>query len=304
MRRFNIHLFHVTIGLFGFLHFTNLHAQKPVVAIFANDEKAKENSDSGEFWIIQLDEPSPNLTVKIKIEGTASDGLDYRCFSDTWKVNKRKTFKVLPINDGILEGDETVKITILESPDYDIEEIHKSATVTIQDNSLPDVEFLTPSSVGKEARSNVDIKVALSKAFIKEIELDYSVQGVVAEQNTDFKLNSGTLIIPAGKTEASINLKVIDDNEAEGDETVVIRLHNAKNANIETQHAHYYTIQNDDGVYTESVVYDRIYGALLGFRAGCSMGAVTEFNWDQQRSKATFGLLEDFKPFVHYGDSW
>jgi hypothetical protein len=304
MRHFKILFCLVIFYLFGLVNQTHLYAQKPVVAIFANDEKAKEAGDSGEFWIVQLDEPSPNLTVKIKIEGTASDGIDYRCFSDTWKVNKRESFKILPIDDGLLEGDETVKITLIESPDYSIEEIHNSATVTIQDNSLPDVEFAAPSSGGMEANENVNIKVVLSEPYNDEIELDYSVQGVIAEQNIDFKLKSGTLVIPAGEKEAFLNLKILDDDLAEGDETVVIRLYNAKNANIETTHAHYYTIQNDDGEFTESAVYDRIYGALIGFRAGCSMGAITEFNWSMQRSESTFGLLDEFKPFVHYGDSW
>ena len=293
-----------TLSVFVLLFSVNLYAQKPVVAILAWDEKAKESSDAGEIQIIQLGEPVPGLTVRIKMEGTASDGLDYRCFSDTWKINKTKSFKILPIDDNLLEGDETVKVSLVESSDYTIEEIHKSATVTIQDASLPDVEFATPSSTGEEANENAEIKVILSKSFNKNVEIDYTVQGVIAENGVDFQLKPGTLVIPAGKKEAAIQLKVTDDNKAEGDETVVIRLNKARNANIETNHAHYYTIKNDDGAFTKSKVYDRILGALLGFRAGCAMGAVTEFNWDQQRSESTFGLLDEFKPFVHYDDSW
>ena len=290
--------------LLALLVSTNLNAQKPVVAILTWDEKAKEASDPGEIWIVQLGEPTQDLTVKIKIEGTASDGIDYRCFSDTWKLDKLERFKILPIDDGLEEGDETVIVSLLESSDYTIEDIHNSAIVTIQDNSLPDVEFAKPSSGGEEAKENADLKITLSKVYKEDVELDYTVQGVMAEQGKDFKLNAGTLVIPSGKTEASIALKIIDDNEAEGDETVVIRLHEARNANIETRHAHYYTIKNDDGDLTESVVYDKILGTLAAFRAGCSMGATTEYNWDQQRIESTFGLVDDFIPFVHYGDSW
>lgn len=67
----------------------------------------------------------------------------------------------------------------------------------------------------------------------------------LAIEGKDFQLNAGTLVFSVGTTEASIKLKIIDDNEAEDDETVVIRLQEAKNANIETNHAHYYTIKND-----------------------------------------------------------
>ena len=34
------------------------------------------------------------------------------------------------------------------------------------------------------------------------------------------------------------------------------------------------------------------------------MGAATEYNWPQDRIESIFGLLDEFKPFVHYGDSW
>jgi len=72
-----------TLSVFALLFSINLYAQKPVVAILAWDEKAKESGDAGEIQIIQMGEPVHDLTVKIKIEGTASDGLDYRCFSNT-----------------------------------------------------------------------------------------------------------------------------------------------------------------------------------------------------------------------------
>lgn len=304
MKHYKVTIRLIAFGLLALLSSTNLYAQKPVVAILTWDEKAKEASDPGKIWIVQLGEPTPDLKVRIKIEGTASDGIDYRCFSDTWKLDKMKRFKILPIDDGIEEGDETVTVSLLESPDYSIENIHKSATVTIQDNSLPDVEFAKPSSAGEEANENADLKITLSKAYKEDVELDFTVQGVMAEQCKDFELNAGKLVIPSGVTEASIALKIINDSEAEGDETVVIRLHEARNANIETRHAHYYTIKNDDGILTESVVYDKILGVLLGFRAGCSMGATTEYNWDQQRIESTFGLVDDFTPFVHYDDSW
>lgn len=304
MKKYKNKIGWVILCVFSFLFSVDLYAQKPVVAILAWDDKAKEASDPGEIQIIQLGDPVPDLTVRIKTEGTASDGLDYRCFNDTWKVNKIKSFKVLPVDDGILEGDETVKVSLVESPDYTIEKTHKSATVTIQDASLPDVDFETPSSTGLEASENVELNVILSKPFNKDVDLDYTVQGVIAENGTDFQLKPGTLVIPAGNTKAAIHLKVLNDDKAEGDETVVIRLSKAKNANIGRNHSHYYTIINDDGAFTKSEVYDRILGALLGFRAGCSMGAVTEYNWPQQRIKSTFGLLDEFKPYVHYNDSW
>jgi len=304
MRRFNGMIYLLALSLFTLLSDADLFAQKPLVAIVASDEKAKESNDSAEMHLIQVGKYKSNLTVKVKIEGTASNGLDYRCFDYTWKINKSKSFKIHPIDDGILEGDETVTVSLVESPDYTIEDIHKSATIIIQDSSLPDVEFAAPSSNGEESDENVEIKITLSKPFDEKVELDYTVQGVLAEQGKDFQLNSGKLIIPAGATEASIAMKIMDDKEADGDETVVIRLQKAKNANIAINDAHYYTIQDDDGVLSESVVYDRMLGTLLGFRAGCAMGAATEYNWSLDHMETIFEQVQEFRPYVHYGDSW
>ena len=57
----------IGFGLFAILFSTNLYAQKPVVAILSWDEKAKEAGDPGEIWIVQLGEPTPDLTVKVTV---------------------------------------------------------------------------------------------------------------------------------------------------------------------------------------------------------------------------------------------
>jgi ADP-ribosylglycohydrolase len=293
------------LSLLSILFFSAcLVAQKPAVAIVEWDNKAKEGNDHGEVRIVQMGDPLPGLVVHIKIDGTAANGVDYRAISSTWQMDKMVKLAILPTQDGIPEGDETLRFELLESPDYTIEPQHGSATVTILDEELPDIEFFIPASTAYESKENVALKIVLSKAYSEETAVDYTVQGVLAENGKDFLLEPGTLVIPAGKMEASINLKIIDDTEAEDDETVVIRLGKTRNANMGTTDSHYYTIRNDDGELSRSIVYDRLYGALLGFRAGCAMGAATEYNWPQKQLEETFGLVDEFIPYVHYADTW
>lgn len=277
---------------------------KPMVAILSSDDIAKEGADYGEFWIVQLGEPKANLEVNLKIGGTATEGIDYRSFQDRWTVGKRTTIRVLPIDDEITEGDETVQITLIGSEAYLVEKEHSSAILTIQDNFLPDVEFAASSSGGNESVSIQNIKVVLSAPSEEDVLINYAVQGVVAKQGGDFTVAEDHIRIPAGNNSGYIPIRITDDDVPEGDETVVVRLEEAVNANISTRYSHYYTIRNDDGAFTDSPVYDRILGALIGFRAGSSMGAITEYNWSMQRSQAVFGLLDTFRPYVHYGDSW
>jgi len=281
-----------------------LSAQKPTVAVVVWDDRAKEGEDLGEIRVYQLGEPVQGLKVKVSYEGAASDGFDYRCYSNVLEVDKYRSFVVRPIHDGMVEGPEDVTVRILESDAYIIDPEYSKASVIIQDGDIPDVEFEVPSSIHKEAHEEVEVGIKLSWAFDKDVEVDFSVQGVLAVEGEDFQVGSSRLIIPAGEERTSIKLRILDDDVPEDEETVVIRIVGVKNANIATTESHYYTIKNDDGEPDRSIVYDRIYGALIGFRAGCSIGASTEYNWPQDRIQEIFGFQDKFLPFKHYGDTW
>jgi ADP-ribosylglycohydrolase len=279
-------------------------AQKPIVAAVVWDDRAKEGEDLGELRIYQLGDPVPGLKVKVSYEGTASDGYDYRCQPNVFQVDKYKQIVVRPIHDSIVEGIEELRVRILEDDAYEIDPEHKQASVFIQDGDIPDVEFTASSSIYDEALEEAEVGVSLSRTWEEDIVIEYSVQGVLAEEGEDFRFDSNKLVIPAGESRAFIKFRVINDEVAEDEETVVIRILGANMANIATIESHYYAIRNDDGEPARSVVYDRIYGATLGFRAGCSMGAFTEYNWPQDRIQEIFGHVDSFHPYKHYGDTW
>jgi ADP-ribosylglycohydrolase len=279
-------------------------AQKPRVAAVVWDEKAKEGQDLGEIRIYQLGEPVEGLHVKIRYEGTAREGFDYRCYNNELEVGKYHKIVVRPILDGLVEGPEEVTVRILESDDYEIDPEFRKASATIFDGDIPDVEFEKPSSVNEESNEKASVNILLSRASDQDVELRFHTQGVLAVEGEDYEFDSHMLVIPAGKTKASIDFRVKDDDEPEDEETVVLRLTGAKNANVATTESHYYTIRNDDGEPERSLIHDHIYGALLGFRAGCAMGAITEYNWPQDRIREIFGFQDEFLPYKHYGDTW
>lgn len=292
------------LTMFLILVSTALLAQKPTVSIVVWDGKIKEGQAVGDIRIYQLGEPVPGLDVKIKCEGKAREGIDYRALGNSMKVDKFTRMIIRPILDGLVEGPEDLIIRILESDDYEIDERHSEVSLTIFDGDLPDIEFVRPSSVNDEAIEEAEVKIRLSGAYEKDIELYYSVQGVLAEEGDDFQFPSNRLLIPAGQSQASIKFQVKDDTVSEDDETVVIRLTGAENANIGTVESHYYTIRNDDGEPARSIVYDKIFGAVLGFRAGCAMGAITEYNWPLNQMEEVFGFHDELIPYKHYDGTW
>lgn len=281
-----------------------LWAQKPTVAIVAWNGKIQEGKAAGEIRIYQLGDPEPGLQVKIKCIGTAREGIDFRAMENSYTVEKFSRIIIRPIYDGIVEGPEDMTIRLCESSDYDIDKRHSEVSLTILDGDQPDIEFIKPSSIMEEAIEEAEVKIRLSKTFERDIKLTYSVQGVLATEGEDFYFNSKNIVIQAGQMEASINFQVFNDTVPEDDETVVIRLTGADNANIGTTESHYYIIRNDDREPSRSAIYDKIYGAVLGFRAGCAMGAITEYNWPQDRMEEIFGFQDEFIPYKHYDGTW
>jgi len=294
----------MTVGLL--LPATVILAQKPKVAIVVWDGNAKEGQNIGTFRLYQIGEPVSNLKVKIKCEGTASEGLDYRSLGlgNVQEINKYNEIHIRPISDGLVEGTEEVTIRILESDEYEIVKEYSQASFNILDDAFPDIEFQMPASINEEANESAEVKVILSDTFDEVIELTYSVQGVLATEGEDYLFNSKKLIIPAGKKESFIKFDIKNDAVPEDDETIVLRMVSAKNANIATTESHYYTIKNDDGEPERSIIYDKIYGTLLGFRAGCAMGAITEYNCSQDRIQEMFGFQDKFIPYKHYSGAW
>lgn len=294
------------LGMIAWLMFTgsDMLAQKPVVAAVAWDDRAKEGEDLGELRVYQLGEPLPGLKVRVSYEGTAQNGYDYRCYSDVLEIDRYGKFVVRPILDGMVEGDESVELRILPDDAYIIDPEHAKASVVIQDGDIPDVSFVTPSSIHDEAVEKAEVGVMLSGTWDEDILVEYSAEGVLAREGEDFVIDTRLLVIPAGERTATIKFRVKDDPLPEDEETVVFRLEKANRANISTVESHYYAIRNDDGEPERSEVYDRMMGTLIGFRAGCSMGAFTEYNWPQDRIKEIFGHVDSFHPFKHYGDTW
>ena len=110
----------------------------------------------------------------------------------------------------------------------------------------PKVSFANNSSTGAESVTSADIPVNLSQASTQTVTIDYSITGT-ATAGTDYTLANGTLTFTPGSTSEDITIaSIINDMMVEADETVIVTLSNATNANLGTNTSHTYTITNDD----------------------------------------------------------
>jgi hypothetical protein len=109
----------------------------PKVGIKATDSKASEpGRNKGKFVITRTGKTSKPLTVYYKVAGTANSGIDYKKLPGKLTILKGKasaSFYVKPMDDRTKERKETVKVTLVSKPSYQIG-TPASATVTIADN--------------------------------------------------------------------------------------------------------------------------------------------------------------------------
>jgi K319L-like, PKD domain/PKD domain/Calx-beta domain len=111
-----------------------------LVSVTAIDASASESgSDPGVFRLARTGSAAAALTVGYSIAGTATNGVDYTTISGTIVIPAAQAFAdltIAPIPDGVVEGSETVIVTVLDTADYDVG-TPASATVTIGDTTDP-----------------------------------------------------------------------------------------------------------------------------------------------------------------------
>jgi hypothetical protein len=109
----------------------------PRVLIRATDGYASEpGKNKGRLVISRIGDTSKPLTVYYKVTGTAKSGSDYRKLPGKLIIPKgkaRASFYVKPTDDSTRERKETVKVTLVKRPSYQIGK-PASAMVSIVDN--------------------------------------------------------------------------------------------------------------------------------------------------------------------------
>jgi hypothetical protein len=110
------------------------------VSIAASDAAAAEaGSDPGIFRISRTGSTAAALTVSYTVAGSATNGTDYTPnLTGTATIPVGAAFvdvTITPVDDTLVEGDETVILTLVDTADYDLGSA-TTATVTIADNDV------------------------------------------------------------------------------------------------------------------------------------------------------------------------
>ncbi|WP_291963763.1 Calx-beta domain-containing protein, partial [Maribacter sp.] len=237
--------------VFGFL-FLGAFSQSAYAQTVSveNDQNGLEGSlVNGRFEVVVEPFFDGDVVVEYTVQtsSTAISGTDFSPLSGSVTVNSdfftggSTTVFVLPIDDSLVEGDETVIIKLSPSNDYDIDSANDEATVIIADDDFGEVSVeadRTEAIEGATAAADwgrFRIRLDKENNTGDDIVVSYAFSGTATYggASEDFTINGnaltgviieGNAIVANGSSVSNMNIIPIDDNLVEGDETVQLRL--------------------------------------------------------------------------------
>ncbi len=153
-----------------------------------------------------------------------------------------------------------------------------SATAALPEASINNI------SQNRSATNTVfHFSVSLSKPAAGEVSIHYSTAAGTAAENTDYKPASGTLTIPANKSDATIDVEITGDSLRKPNQEFYVQLDNPKNCTLKTAKGTC-TIVNENGLYfpvdnTGYTTPNTYPGYTLAWNDEFSNNTVNTANW-------------------------
>ncbi|HET6427529.1 MAG TPA: Calx-beta domain-containing protein, partial [Phycisphaerae bacterium] len=185
---------------------------------------------AGTVEISRGDRTDGDLTVYYTVSGTAGAEEYAETLSGSVVIPDGQSstgLTITPVDDGDIEPDQTVTVTLAEDPAYTVAPVG-SATVTIVSDDLPTVTLAADDAGAAERGQDVGTFVVArageGELTDEPLTVWYSVAGSATEGDDYTGTSTRQVIIPAGQVSSSITILPTDDAQAEADETVILSL--------------------------------------------------------------------------------
>jgi hypothetical protein len=204
------------------------------------------------------------LTVSYTLSGKAISGEDYTASTNTVTFaagETTATVSIDPINDGILEGSESVVLTLESKPAYNLSDRGRQSRIAIADDINTIVDLPPTVSIdnitqreGNSGTTKATFNVTLNKASELDVTVDYEIKENTAKAGEDFfAAFTNTLVFAPGEVSKEVTIDIVGDRVDEPDETFQVVLSEPTNATLSNESAAIATIVNDDPLVSLSV---------------------------------------------------
>jgi acetyl esterase/lipase len=217
--------------VYDFLDQVLLGAVSQKVRVDATAPSAAEPGTDGAFTITRTGGTSGSLLVRWVLSGTATAGADFTLGTSSVILPAGVASATVPVpalDDSLVEGDETITMSLVSDPAFRIESTGASATITLADDEspsgLPVATVSASDSLAAETGANDGaFLITRSGDTSASLIVKYSVSGT-ATNGSDFATLSGSITIPAGQASSTLALTPVDDTAYEVSETAIVSL--------------------------------------------------------------------------------
>lgn len=136
---------------------------RPLVGVQASDGSISEAGDTGEFTFTRTGSLDAPLAVSYAVSGSATPGRDYYRLGGTVTIAAGQSSVTLPVNpiaDGLVEGTETLVVSVTATDGVGVLAGSESASVSVTDGSTT-VSNQAPDAVNDSAATDEDTPVAM-----------------------------------------------------------------------------------------------------------------------------------------------
>lgn len=220
-----------------------------VVTVTTTDNQASEaGGNTANFLVTRTGSLAANLVVNYFLSGPATNGVDFNALSGAVTIPAGRataTITVTPINDALVEGDETVVLTLASTPACNVGN-PGTATVVIQDNELPSVTLTETDATASEPGTDTGLFTFSRTGATNEPLTVYFVVTGTAVNGADYEAIGTSIEIPAGASNAPLVITPLDDAVREADQKVTLQLLPGAGYNPGTTALRSVTIKDDD----------------------------------------------------------
>ncbi|MGI8966813.1 MAG: Calx-beta domain-containing protein, partial [Limisphaerales bacterium] len=178
----------------------------------------------------------------------ASNGVDYATLSGSVIIPAGLTstnITITPINDSLLEGDESVIISLASNPGYNVGS-PGSATLFIRDDEKVTVSVTATDSSASEPGSDTGLVTISPGSIVNgDVTVNFAISGT-ALNGVDYIPIDNFAVIPDGASEVTIEVIPFDDLYLEYTETVMLNLIANTNYNLGSANRATVNILDDD----------------------------------------------------------
>ena len=205
----------------------------PNVAFSAQAYQASEASGSVSIQVILSYPFSQPITVDVvTVAGSATSPDDFTSatFPLTFAANETaKTVTITLINDTTVEDEEDFEVQ-LANASLPSSNVGGPATITIVDDDTPPVFTFAQTAYNVlESVSLVKVVVTMDRVYAGSASINYATvqNGTATGGGVDYQNNSNVLNFPTGTISQTINIVIVNDGNAEPNETFGVQLSNA-----------------------------------------------------------------------------